>query len=158
VRYPDLKLHPVRYIPDRDMEVWLCNCKQTKTRPFCDGSHKELKPVTLEEELFEPGVDVCVVTGTCPFGELWWGTCPFEANGMRLEADPSGFVSSRKSRKNSCQAGSTASGSSRKRWYISSTSHSFGPNWSAWPEVLLLDTLGTALIGSLRRREVYFPG
>nr|CAD2153812.1 unnamed protein product [Meloidogyne enterolobii]CAD2173621.1 unnamed protein product [Meloidogyne enterolobii] len=41
-----IKLKPVRFIPDRDMEVWLCNCKQTKNRPFCDGSHK----ILLKEE------------------------------------------------------------------------------------------------------------
>uniref|UniRef100_A0A914UJL2 Iron-binding zinc finger CDGSH type domain-containing protein n=1 Tax=Plectus sambesii TaxID=2011161 RepID=A0A914UJL2_9BILA len=37
---PDQKLKPVRFIPDRDMEVWLCNCKQTKNRPFCDAFYR----------------------------------------------------------------------------------------------------------------------
>ncbi|CAJ0574375.1 unnamed protein product, partial [Mesorhabditis spiculigera] len=40
---PKTNLKPVRFIPDRDMTVWLCNCKQTKNRPFCDGSHKNIK-------------------------------------------------------------------------------------------------------------------
>jgi CDGSH-type Zn-finger protein len=22
--------------------VWLCNCKHTKDKPFCDGSHNDL--------------------------------------------------------------------------------------------------------------------
>ncbi|KAL1232464.1 CDGSH iron-sulfur domain-containing protein 3 [Trichinella spiralis] len=28
------RLRPVRYISDKDEEVWLCNCKQTRNRPF----------------------------------------------------------------------------------------------------------------------------
>jgi CDGSH-type Zn-finger protein len=24
-------------------EVWLCQCKQTKTPPYCDGSHNKFK-------------------------------------------------------------------------------------------------------------------
>lgn len=32
IRIPDLKLKPVRFIPDKDMTVWLCNCKQTNNR------------------------------------------------------------------------------------------------------------------------------
>jgi len=47
------KLRPVRYIPDKDMEVWLCNCKQTRNRPFCDGTHKLLREKTKDELLFE---------------------------------------------------------------------------------------------------------
>ncbi|KAK0425470.1 hypothetical protein QR680_009220 [Steinernema hermaphroditum] len=54
LRVPDLKLKPVRFIPDRDMEVWLCNCKQTKNRPFCDGSHVDAaKPVDSKASLFD---------------------------------------------------------------------------------------------------------
>ncbi|MCP9258267.1 CDGSH iron-sulfur domain-containing protein 3, mitochondrial [Dirofilaria immitis] len=41
--YIPTNLKPVRFIPDKDMEVWFCNCKQTKTRPFCDGSHREIR-------------------------------------------------------------------------------------------------------------------
>jgi CDGSH-type Zn-finger protein len=25
---------------EEEKEVWLCQCKKTKTPPFCDGSHK----------------------------------------------------------------------------------------------------------------------
>jgi CDGSH-type Zn-finger protein len=28
---------------DETKEVWLCNCKQTKNPPYCDGSHHALK-------------------------------------------------------------------------------------------------------------------
>jgi hypothetical protein len=62
------------------------------------------------------------------------------------EEDVSVERSEERSAKNSCHAGSTVFGSSRKRWYISSTSHSFGPNSPAGLDVLLLDTLMTALI------------
>ncbi|VDO80129.1 unnamed protein product [Onchocerca flexuosa] len=58
--YIPTNLRPVRFIPDKDMEVllsfqvWFCNCKQTKTRPFCDGSHREvcmkLKKASEENE------------------------------------------------------------------------------------------------------------
>lgn len=47
-------MRPVRYIPDRDMTVWLCACKQTKNRPFCDGSHKfakDAEAVTKEQTI-----------------------------------------------------------------------------------------------------------
>ena len=27
---------------DKEEEVWFCQCKQTKTPPFCDGSHKAI--------------------------------------------------------------------------------------------------------------------
>uniref|UniRef100_A0A158R4I6 CDGSH iron-sulfur domain-containing protein 3, mitochondrial n=1 Tax=Syphacia muris TaxID=451379 RepID=A0A158R4I6_9BILA len=53
VNTPDLKLRPVRFIPDKNMEVWLCNCKQTKNRPFCDGSHKEAVKLDAPIELFD---------------------------------------------------------------------------------------------------------
>ena len=38
----DTKLENIAFFADKDMEVWFCNCKQTKNRPFCDGSHKDL--------------------------------------------------------------------------------------------------------------------
>ena len=50
-----------------------------------------------------------------------------------------------KSAKNSCHAASTEEGSSRNRSYISSTSHSLGPNCDAG---LLLDTARTRLYPS----------
>uniref|UniRef100_A0A2L2YEE8 Iron-binding zinc finger CDGSH type domain-containing protein n=3 Tax=Parasteatoda tepidariorum TaxID=114398 RepID=A0A2L2YEE8_PARTP len=34
-----LKMKPVLFKPAITREYWLCNCKQTKNRPFCDGSH-----------------------------------------------------------------------------------------------------------------------
>jgi len=36
------------------MEVWFCNCKQTKNRPFCDGSHRNLKEEQRKADLIEP--------------------------------------------------------------------------------------------------------
>ena len=32
---------PVRFKVEKSGEYWLCNCKQTKNRPFCDGTHKD---------------------------------------------------------------------------------------------------------------------
>ncbi len=29
----------LKYQPQQDETVWFCQCKQTKTPPFCDGSH-----------------------------------------------------------------------------------------------------------------------
>ncbi len=29
----------LKYQPEQDETVWFCQCKQTKTPPFCDGSH-----------------------------------------------------------------------------------------------------------------------
>lgn len=34
-------VRPVRFYVEKDGEYWMCNCKQTKHRPFCDGTHKE---------------------------------------------------------------------------------------------------------------------
>ncbi|KFM82831.1 hypothetical protein X975_16615, partial [Stegodyphus mimosarum] len=34
-----IKLKPVVFKPRETREYWFCNCKQTKNRPFCDGSH-----------------------------------------------------------------------------------------------------------------------
>lgn len=28
---------------DKEEEVWLCRCKQTKTPPYCDGTHHGVK-------------------------------------------------------------------------------------------------------------------
>ncbi|PIO55397.1 zinc finger CDGSH type [Teladorsagia circumcincta] len=53
IRVPDLKLKPVRFIPDEDITVWLCNCKQTKNRPFCDGSHKKVVDEDKKAGLFD---------------------------------------------------------------------------------------------------------
>ncbi|VDN58017.1 unnamed protein product [Dracunculus medinensis] len=51
---PNLKLKPVRYIPEEDKEVWLCNCKQTNNRPFCDGSHRDIqKAIEKDKSLFD---------------------------------------------------------------------------------------------------------
>lgn len=32
---------PIRIKVDKTDEYWLCTCKQTKNRPFCDGTHKQ---------------------------------------------------------------------------------------------------------------------
>ena len=34
-----ITLRPVVFKPKETREYWFCNCKQTKNRPFCDGSH-----------------------------------------------------------------------------------------------------------------------
>lgn len=31
---------PVRFQVAESKEYWICNCKQTQNRPFCDGTHK----------------------------------------------------------------------------------------------------------------------
>jgi len=36
-----IDLRPVRFECKETKEYWFCNCKQTKNRPFCDGTHKE---------------------------------------------------------------------------------------------------------------------
>jgi CDGSH-type Zn-finger protein len=33
---------PKKFTLPEAKKVWLCNCKQTKNPPFCDGSHKAL--------------------------------------------------------------------------------------------------------------------
>lgn len=33
-------MKPIRFIPKETKEYVFCNCKQTKNRPFCDGTHK----------------------------------------------------------------------------------------------------------------------
>lgn len=38
---PTTKLKPVKIVPKEDKEVWLCMCKQTENKPFCDGSHRQ---------------------------------------------------------------------------------------------------------------------
>lgn len=32
---------PIRFTVSEAKEYWLCNCKQTNNRPFCDGTHKQ---------------------------------------------------------------------------------------------------------------------
>lgn len=36
-------IQPVRVLFEKPQEVAWCMCKQTKTPPFCDGSHNDLK-------------------------------------------------------------------------------------------------------------------
>ena len=33
--------HSHKFQVDENKELMLCNCKQTNSRPFCDGSHKQ---------------------------------------------------------------------------------------------------------------------
>ncbi|KAJ8965452.1 hypothetical protein NQ314_004123 [Rhamnusium bicolor] len=35
-----LRLQPIKFQVEETKEYWLCNCKQTANRPFCDGTHK----------------------------------------------------------------------------------------------------------------------
>jgi len=32
----------VKFSVAEAQKVWLCGCKQTAAKPFCDGSHKKL--------------------------------------------------------------------------------------------------------------------
>jgi len=32
---------PIRFKVEKSGDYWLCNCKQTTHRPFCDGTHKQ---------------------------------------------------------------------------------------------------------------------
>jgi CDGSH-type Zn-finger protein len=53
-----IKAGPVKYIAPEDRDVWFCNCKQTKNRPFCDGSHRseEIQEARIPAkfEMWEP--------------------------------------------------------------------------------------------------------
>jgi len=53
-----IKGGPVKYIAPEDREIWFCNCKQTKHRPFCDGSHRdpEIQEMRFDgkHELWDP--------------------------------------------------------------------------------------------------------
>uniref|UniRef100_A0A3B4AJ74 Iron-binding zinc finger CDGSH type domain-containing protein n=1 Tax=Periophthalmus magnuspinnatus TaxID=409849 RepID=A0A3B4AJ74_9GOBI len=31
---------PLRFVPDKDMTIYLCGCKYTNNPPYCDGTHK----------------------------------------------------------------------------------------------------------------------
>lgn len=33
--------YPVTFEVEKDGTYWLCNCKQTNNRPFCDGTHRQ---------------------------------------------------------------------------------------------------------------------
>ncbi|XP_055077204.1 CDGSH iron-sulfur domain-containing protein 3, mitochondrial-like isoform X2 [Periophthalmus magnuspinnatus] len=32
---------PLRFVPDKDMTIYLCGCKYTNNPPYCDGTHKQ---------------------------------------------------------------------------------------------------------------------
>lgn len=36
-----IELKPVRFQVEEEKDYYLCNCKQTSNRPFCDGTHKQ---------------------------------------------------------------------------------------------------------------------
>ena len=38
------KFSPLRFVCEESRTVLLCNCKQSSNRPFCDGTHKVIKP------------------------------------------------------------------------------------------------------------------
>ena len=35
-------MEPMPFVVEEKTTVWLCNCKHTKAKPFCDGSHNDL--------------------------------------------------------------------------------------------------------------------
>jgi CDGSH-type Zn-finger protein len=35
-------LRPVEFVAETTCEKWICMCKQTNHRPFCDGVHKTM--------------------------------------------------------------------------------------------------------------------
>jgi CDGSH-type Zn-finger protein len=40
---PILPYKSIKVEFEKEEEVWFCQCKQTKTPPYCDGSHNKLK-------------------------------------------------------------------------------------------------------------------
>ena len=40
IRQHKIDLKPIYFRMEETKEVWLCCCKQTNNRPFCDGSHR----------------------------------------------------------------------------------------------------------------------
>lgn len=38
----NIKLKPVPFTAKATKEYYFCTCKQTKNRPFCDGSHRDI--------------------------------------------------------------------------------------------------------------------
>jgi CDGSH iron-sulfur domain-containing protein 3 len=40
---------PVKFRLNERQVVWLCNCKHTRTPPFCDGSHASLPRLPQED-------------------------------------------------------------------------------------------------------------
>ena len=35
-------LKPLRFTPAKSQTFWLCNCKYTRTPPYCDAAHNRL--------------------------------------------------------------------------------------------------------------------
>ena len=46
-------MRPHRMVAEETAEVYFCGCKQTKTPPFCDGSHMgdEVRACAIGEKL-----------------------------------------------------------------------------------------------------------
>jgi len=36
------EFRPIVFKQEKTEEVWLCGCKQTREKPFCDGTHNSL--------------------------------------------------------------------------------------------------------------------
>jgi len=44
------RLNPWLFITEKDGAFWLCTCKQTGNKPYCDGSHKQFSAEQLGKE------------------------------------------------------------------------------------------------------------
>jgi len=42
----DTGAHPIKVAVTEAGKKWVCQCHQTKTPPWCDGTHKTLRPTS----------------------------------------------------------------------------------------------------------------
>lgn len=56
------------------LQVWLCNCKQTSKRPFCDGSHAQVKQIDKKAGLFDWNSSCLICCFICVADGIFCGT------------------------------------------------------------------------------------